>query len=137
MFCFFLKKKVVYLSPHFQVHTYILFPPLSRLCCTCPFNRHVCFRLQASQQCLFFSDQEQNNLEKLPGEECVLRFINNQCVHCLRSSFYFFSFLFFSLITGDRPFKCDKCLKAFARKACLTRHKAVHAKDTPFNCKVS
>eukprot|EP00037_Helgoeca_nana_P019892 m.195875 g.195875 ORF g.195875 m.195875 type:complete len:258 (-) comp25038_c0_seq2:841-1614(-) len=39
--------------------------------------------------------------------------------------------------SGERPFKCTACGKAFKRTSCLKRHAATHLKAPPFACGVS
>lgn len=41
--------------------------------------------------------------------------------------------------SGERPFRCAVCPKAFARRSGVTRHQQVHCKywtDAPYKCKV-
>jgi DNA-directed RNA polymerase subunit RPC12/RpoP len=36
--------------------------------------------------------------------------------------------------TGERPFKCETCLKTFTRNEELTRHKRIHSGVRPYSC---
>ncbi|NXV81562.1 ZN470 protein, partial [Atlantisia rogersi] len=36
--------------------------------------------------------------------------------------------------TGERPFPCDKCPKAFRESRSLTAHQRIHTGERPFPC---
>ncbi|ERE79581.1 putative suppressor of fused like protein [Cricetulus griseus] len=37
--------------------------------------------------------------------------------------------------TGEKPYECDSCRKAFSHHASLTQHQRVHSGEKPFQCK--
>ncbi|ELU16453.1 hypothetical protein CAPTEDRAFT_70417, partial [Capitella teleta] len=38
--------------------------------------------------------------------------------------------------TGERPFECDVCQKAFSERGALEQHMRVHTGERPFECDV-
>ena len=38
--------------------------------------------------------------------------------------------------TGDKPYKCDVCDKAFSHSNNLQRHAMIHTGDKPYKCDV-
>lgn len=40
------------------------------------------------------------------------------------------------IISGEKPFKCEKCEKTFANSSDRKKHQHVHSTDKPYSCRV-
>ena len=65
----------------------------------------------------------------------VLSLIKNEKVtwHCSQPCFFFFPQ---RIHTGDKPFKCEVCGRAFRQPGNLTRHRLTHTTHKPYVCQV-